>query len=904
MISLSNVVSSPLVPVYNERMLLILTHENADFDAVASQLAAHKLYPEGVALLSWRVNRNVEQFLTLYWDAFAFMKPRDWRRRKIERVLLVDTVTLPSVRGVRADRIRVQIIDHHDDLEIQDLAWDYHSEIVGATTTILIEMLQAAGLGLTANEATLLLLGIHEDTGSLVYDTTTARDAQAAAWLLEQGAQLSVVRRFLNIPLSDQQQALNESLESAVEWITVEGQNIVISAVKAPNEFDDEISAVAHRLRDTLMPDGMFLVVQLKYNHVQLVARSDTDNVDVSIIARFLGGGGHSRAAAATIMDQSLTEVRRQIVDWLPGIVQPVVKVAQIMSYGLQTISSNAPVSEAANQMQRSGHEGYPVVDPSSGQLVGLLTRRLVDRAIGHQLSELPVSRVMRAGQITVTPSDSVEKVQRIMAQEGWGQIPVISDDADPNQPQAVIGIVTRTDLINLLTNEVSAESEPDMRQLMIDSLPDAIWDMLQIISNSAGESEMPLYFVGGLVRDLLVGRPSKDIDMVTEGDAIALVGYLRETYGGEIRSHQQFGTAKWLLSPAVWRQVAPDADLTGIPLVIDFVTARTEFYDRPSALPEVERGSIKLDLHRRDFTINTLAVRLDGAHLGELLDFYGGLRDLSSGLIRVLHSLSFVDDPTRILRAVRLEQRLGFTIESRTSELINAAMHMLNRVTGERIRNELEMCLREEKRIQMMARLAEFGVLAQIHPGLTWHNKTAELFYSADVVLNDNLFVEELGEVSCVFVYFAALILPLVATVQEEVMARLKVRTSTRDDVFAAHRLLQELAQQKSQAQPSDVYKTLQPYRERVLALALVVVGIDSESGGQINSYLKEWRHVRPSLNGNDLLNMGLKAGPEIGLLLEKLLDARLDGKLSDRAAELLMVGDLLNDKGELRGS
>jgi tRNA nucleotidyltransferase (CCA-adding enzyme) len=228
----------------------------------------------------------------------------------------------------------------------------------------------------------------------------------------------------------------------------------------------------------------------------------------------------------------------------------------------------------------------------------------------------------------------------------------------------------------------------------------------------------------------------------------------------------------------------------------------------------------------------------------------------------------------------------------------------MLNRVTGERIRNELEMCLREEKRIQMMARLAEFGVLAQIHPGLTWHNKTAELFYSADVVLNDNLFVEELGEVSCVFVYFAALILPLVATVQEEVMARLKVRTSTRDDVFAAHRLLQELAQQKSQAQPSDVYKTLQPYRERVLALALVVVGIDSESGGQINSYLKEWRHVRPSLNGNDLLNMGLKAGPEIGLLLEKLLDARLDGKLSDRAAELLMVGDLLNDKGELRGS
>jgi tRNA nucleotidyltransferase (CCA-adding enzyme) len=265
---------------------------------------------------------------------------------------------------------------------------------------------------------------------------------------------------------------------------------------------------------------------------------------------------------------------------------------------------------------------------------------------------------------------------------------------------------------------------------------------------------------------------------------------------------------------------------------------------------------------------------------------------------------LSFVDDPTRILRAIRLEQRLDFTIEPRTSELINAAMPMLNRVTGERIRNELEMCLGEEKRIQMMARLAEYGVLAQIHPGLTWHSRTADLFNSADVVLNDSLIIEDLGEVSAVFVYFAVLILPLVATVQEEVMTRLKVRKATRDDVLAAHRLLQELAQQKSQAQPSEVYKTLQPYRERVLAVVLVVVTPNSESGGQISSYLKEWRHVRPSLNGNDLLNMGIKAGPEIGQLLERLLDARLDGELSDRTAEVLLVREMINSKGELRRS
>jgi tRNA nucleotidyltransferase (CCA-adding enzyme) len=210
-------------------------------------------------------------------------------------------------------------------------------------------------------------------------------------------------------------------------------------------------------------------------------------------------------------------------------------------------------------------------------------------------------------------------------------------------------------------------------------------------------------------------------------------------------------------------------------------------------------------------------------------------------------------------------------------------------------------MCLGEDKKIQIMARLAEFGVLAQIHPGLTWHSATADLFISADEVLNDSLINAELGMVSSVFVYFAVLVLPLVATVQEEVMTRLRVRRTTRDDVVATRKLLHDLAQLKSHLQRSIVYKTLQPYRERVLLLALVVVGKDSKPGGQICRYLKEWRHVRPSLNGNDLLDLGLKAGPEIGLLLERLLDGRLDGELSDRAEELLMVGEILNNRSKL---
>jgi tRNA nucleotidyltransferase (CCA-adding enzyme) len=888
-------------------MLLILTHENSDFDAVASQLAAHKLYPEGVPLLSWRVNRNVEQYLSLYWDAFDFVRPADWRRQRVSRVLLVDTLTLPSVRGMRQDRVGVQVIDHHEITGDKFANWSYHVESVGAVTTLLVEMLQSSGLSLNANEATLMLLGIHEDTGSLQYDTTTVRDMRAATWLLEQGAQLSVIRRFLDIALSELQLKLYDRFQEQAEWTRVEGQMIVVSAVQAPNGFDEEISAVAHRLRDTLTPDGMILLVQLKHNHVQLVARASTDQVDVSVIARALGGGGHSRAAAATIMDRRLEDVRAQVFDLLPSACKPTAKVSQIMSYGVQTIPSNASVSSAARQMQRSGHEGYPVVDADNGKLVGLLTRRIVDRAMSHQMGAMPVSQIMKAGRVTVRPSDSVEKLQKLMIEEGWGQVPVSEEGQDHGDSEALIGVVTRTDLISLLTESDQVDTRPEVNELLVKNLSPVVWSLVLATSKAAGELGLPLYFVGGLVRDLLLGLAAKDIDMVVEGDAIALVRQMRRQYGGEIRSHAQFGTAKWLLNDEVWRKLLDDnapptaagsAVNENLLMVVDFVTARSEFYTQPTALPEVERGSIKLDLHRRDFTINTIAVRLDGAHLGELFDFYGGIRDLDSKLIRVLHSLSFVDDPTRILRAVRLEQRLEFEIEPRTAELIDSALPMINRVSGERIRNEITLCLEEPERTAMMARLAEIGVLRAIHSDFIWYQSTAGYIVNAEEILNQPMWREAVGTQSAAFVYFAQIMLPLEVRSREEIMQRLKVRKSTRDDIHAAQGLLTELSTMQDDVRPSIVVKTLRPYPPRVLAVVMARFGQESVVGQWIDRYQRQWRDVRTELNGNDLLAMGMEAGPEVGRILDSLLAARLDGEVADLSGEKALLQDLLAGK------
>ncbi len=880
-------------------MRLILTHENADFDAVASQLAAHKLHPDSIPLLSRRVNRNVNQFLTLYWDALPFMRVSAWRRQRVEQIILVDTQSVPSVRGVRP-HTPVMVIDHHTPDENLDESWETTIEPVGAATTLGVEMLQAQGLTPTTIEATLLLLGIYEDTGTLTYDTTTSRDVRAAAWLLEHEAQLPIVRRFLDVPFSEAQQALYRQLQLNAEWLKIEGHSIVLAAVQAPADFAEEISAIAHRMRDALAPAGLVILVGFPH-HVQLVARSTTDHIDVSELARAFGGGGHGRAAAATIMETSLEEAEAKVRQLLPRAVRPAIKVAELMSRGVKTITAQETVLRAGHEMQRYGHEGYPVLDAQSGRLVGLLTRRAVDRALSHDLGRLQVGQVMKSGRVFVYPDEPVERVQQLMIAEDWGQVPVIarSKPGEENGRDNLLGIITRTDLLRLLSQPPEDEDKGNLRRQLASGLPPAHWQMVQVVSEVADEAVMPIYFVGGLVRDLLLNLPAVDMDIVVEGDAIELAHQLAKKYGGRVRSHGRFGTAKWLLTPKVWAAIAPNVPTEGAAESVDFVTARTEFYTQPSALPQVTHGSIKLDLHRRDFTINTLAIRLDGPHLGDLLDFYGGLRDLDQGLIRVLHSLSFIDDPTRILRAVRLEQRLGFQIEPRTAELITNALPVLERVTGARIRHEIELALEEAQPVPVLERMASIGALAAIHPSLSWNEETAQAFGRLQTLLANDEWTTATQDRLPTSVYFSLWLLPLSSEEQHEVMERLKVRKSTRDEVEGVSELVQALQALPADARPSEVEKTIRPYAAwpRILLAVRAAVG-DSPAGELLDRYWREWRHVQTAVDGNDLRQLGLKPGPQYTLLLDRLLAARLDGEVSNEAEERALLQRLLQEK------
>lgn len=884
-------------------MELILTHEKADFDAVASQLGAKKLYPSAVALLSNQLNRNVQQFLNLYWDSLPFLRADEWRRRNVDKVILVDTQSMGNVRGLVTNPA-VLVIDHHEN-QITREGWTYRVESVGSTTALLVEKLQKQGIVLSAEEATLMLIGIYEDTGNLSYDTTTARDVHAAAWMLEQGAQLAVARRFLNMPLSDQQKALYDSLLLHVNWLRIEERSIAIASAEPPPGFDDEISAVTHRLREFLTPDGLFVLVQLG-DGVQVVARSSVDEIDVGQVARRLGGGGHPRAAAAMVDGRRISSVADELERILMQVVRPTTRVAALMSHGVQTVVETTTIRDVAELMRRYGHEGYPVTNEDGSRIVGLVTRSAVDRALTHEMDHHPVSRIMRSGSVSVTPSDTIEYLQELMASEGWGQIPVVAERAG-DESQSPIGIVTRTDLLNALFKPKPGMRDVKMRQQLADSLSPELWALILVVGETAAEMQMAIYIVGGLVRDLWLHESPTDLDIVIEGDAIHLVQALCRRFGGEVHSHGRFGTAKWSLaagSREAIRSAAGDVvsavndskPRMAAPDQIDFVSARKEFYKWPTALPDVEPGSIKLDLHRRDFTINTLAIRLDGDHLGQLLDFYGGQRDLRHRLIRVLHSLSFVDDPTRILRAVRLEQRLGFTIEENTASLIDAALPLLDRVSGERIRNEIELSLNEADPKRVMERLDEIGVLQHLHPDLSWHKETAAIFDLIPAYAEDPIWQEIYHSSAPEFFYFAAWLAPLSEPVQRAVAQRLRVRKATLDDLLGLGAVITHLSALDDESPPSAIVQALAPFALRTLLTARAL-DISPRLNYWLDRYVTEWRLVRPMTSGDDLRRAGLLPGPVYTRILNRLLNARLDGEIDDAGSEHALLGTLLDE-------
>ena len=866
-------------------MEVITSHTNADFDALASMVAAKKLYPDATIVFPGSQEKSMRDFF-LESTAYAIesVRLRNIDLDAISRLIIVDNRNAKRLgklaEVLRRPGVTVHLYDHHPPTE-GDVKGDREvTGEVGATTTLMIEILQSKGMAATPLEATIFALGIYEETGALTYLSTTERDAMAVAWLIGQGANLNIVSDFLSRELSPEQTAVLNELVSAARSYDINGVRVVIAAL-ASAHFLPDLAALAHKLRDRENLDVLFLVVQMG-DKTHLIGRSRLPQVNAGKVLESFEGGGHPTAASAVTKDMTYLEAKERLVDVLKNHITPAKTAGDIMNSPVKTVRSGRTIEQAGEDMTRFSVNVLPVV--VGERFLGIITREVVQKALYHGLGKHSVDEFMSTGVHSVAPDMPLGRVERIMIEDRQRFIPVTGPDG------SLAGAITRTDLLRALHEERFAQSDAaalaghhqlrHVRGFMEERLPHDVRDALKTVGAVADDAGFPVYLVGGIVRDLLLRVPNLDVDIVVEGDGITFAGMLVNKLGGRMRTHQKFGTAVVVL---------PDG------LKLDIASARLEYYDSPAALPTVELSSIKKDLYRRDFTINTLAVRLNRRRFGELIDFFGGLRDIKERNIRVLHNLSFVEDPTRVFRAIRFEQRFGFQISKHTQNLIKTAvdMKLFERLSGERIYDELVLMFSEVDPLKVLRRMQELDILRFLHTALQFDKELERLFTAIGETLTwyRLLFLDV--PVERWFVYLLGLFDGLQNDAASEVLERLSVPPRIRKRVMAARQHCQEVLAEFSRDDripASRVYDQLKPLGIEQLLLMMAKAG-SLQAKKYISQYLTHLHDVRIDLTGEDLKQMGIPPGPRYKSILDGLRDAKLDGLVKTRADEIAFV-------------
>ena len=851
-------------------MDVIVTHANTDFDAFAAMLAARRLYPGAVVALSGSLNRNVRDFYRLHAEELDVAEQGRVDLEAIERLIVVET-SHPARLGdfervARDSKVEVVLFDHHGD---EKLDWVRPENVVrsddGALTTTMVSILAERELDVTPLEATVFALGIHEDTGSLSYAGVSLRDAEALAWCLRHGASQDMVAQYLHAPLSEAERRLLDALLAAAETHKVAGFEILVTAIRSP-EYVDGVSNLAHKIVDLTDCRALVCLVEME-DRVFCVVRTRVAEIDAAAVAEALGGGGHAQAASA-IHRGSLDDARRRVLEALPGAVRRRLTAGEMMSRPPRFVSPDDTVSHAMILCQQHRQSGIQVGEPR--RLVGMVTREDLDKAIGHGLSHAPVKSVMSSDVVTCSEETPLPEVMRLVAASEGGRVPVV-------RGEEIVGVVTRSDLLRALEEPLVAEEEPggpDLgeRLLAIESLQE-VFEAVQAVS----EPFEGVYLVGGAVRDVLMGEPNFDVDIAVEGDGIALGEALARELGGRVVPHEKFGTA---------------IVLYGNGSRVDVATARTEFYNHPGALPTVEQASIRQDLYRRDFTINAMAVSLKGADFGRLVDYFGGHRDLAGGVVRVLHNLSFIDDPTRIFRAVRYETRYGFRMDAHTFGLAKACVEMdlVGELSSARVRDELQALLSEERVGDSVRRMAELGIDRAIHPHLAADEEAVSLIEAIDSLRE--VYAPEAPAWRLRLVVLAR---RLGSTEVLDWADRLKLRRRDAeriaDAVAVAPRLRDLVGATK---EPAALWQRVAPHDPDGALLALATS--KGRARKRLERYFEELRGVTLEISGGDLAELGLGESPQVGAVLEELRRRKLNGELDGRAAEIEAAKELLS--------
>jgi tRNA nucleotidyltransferase (CCA-adding enzyme) len=894
-------------------MDVVLCHRTADFDVLGAAVGYARLYPGTRIVLCGGAHPAVRDFLALYRDEYPLIEQRSVPLQALRIVAVVDTQRR-ELLGAAAEwldlpQVEVRLYDHHIQVEGDIVAAAQQVEAVGSTTTLIVEHLQAQNLTLSMAEATVMALGIHVDSGSLTYDHSTVRDGAALTWLMAQGANQRAIAQYIEPGFSAElQERLGEAL-AQMQTTTVHGYRLAWALLSTPH-YIPGLSSLASQLMVLSESDGLLLghayqTRSSQKNRLTIIARSRIEGVNLTQLLKPIGGGGHPQAAAATLPTEQPQFVLAQLVEQLQAQVIPPPVAADLMSSPVRTILPHTTIDQARRILLRYGHSGLSVVD-AEGQLVGIISRRDLDIALHHGFGHAPVKGYMKAPVRTITPQTTLPDIETLMVTYDIGRLPVVAQGQ-------LVGIVTRTDILRQLHHLKQPTLMPQpivvrasVRDRLDQALSPKLRHILEQAAAAAQQQGWQLYLVGGAVRDLLLASAEqpvafREFDLVVDGvetqylqgAGVALARALQTVFPEvQLQVYGQFQTAS-----LIWHD---DAEIGAF--TVDIATARSEFYPYPAANPEVTASSIRQDLYRRDFTVNALAVRLTRLRQRqtvELLDFFGGMEDLNQRQIRVLHPNSFIEDPTRIFRAVRFATRLGFTLDPQTEAYIHhtiaSGIYQHIQTNGEkapalqsRLRNELKYIFKLPNWSVALVLMERLGALQCLHPQLNltqywWRQTKVALSWLARFDPQQRL-------ISRWLLILERLLMSLLDPARTQVAAQLHLPEATqqRFKVWAATQAHVFFVLRQSDS-PSNVVNCLRNYDLPLLIELAAIAPVKIRQ--TLWRYLTQWQGVKPLLSGAELIQMGYPPGPRFKTILAAVLAATLDGEIQTQSEAIAWV-------------
>lgn len=878
---------------------LITCHSNADFDALAAMCAAALIYGPCDVLFPGTQEANLQTFYQELKErpgaapGCTFLDDRVPDFSKYGRLVAVDTRRRSRLRHVWPlldnPGTHIEVWDHHPETSDDVHAHVCHAEICGAVTTLLIEEIQKRNIAVSRETATVLGLGIYSDTGSFSFSSVTQRDFAAAGWLLGRGMDINIISEKTAFSMTKEHiRALNALLESAQTY-HINGADVVLAEATLDSYLDD-FAFLAHKMMEMEKFDILFAIGRMD-DRIQIVARSRSHAVNVGAVCAAFGGGGHAYAASASVRDKTLSEVRDGILTQLYLQEEGEKTARDYMSQPAIGIEEGHTIAEADELMLHFGLKTMPVFAPMTRRCTGLIDSQITQKAISHGLAGAPLTDYMRRNLKTLPVTATLRDITTVIVGARQRLVPIVSGGS------SVVGVVSRTDLINIFAQEPGRMNPTDrapksrnMGRTMRDRLPKDVLDILEKAGALGRSRQTPVYVVGGFVRDLLLKTPNHDIDLVVEGDGIGFARAFAGVLGGRVRVHKKFLTSVVIFPGAGGKEER-----------VDVATARLEYYESPAALPTVEHSSIKMDLYRRDFTINALAIRLDCEPMGEIVDFFGGQKDIRDRVIRVLHTLSFVEDPTRCLRAVRFEQRYHFRIGPATEKLIknDVSLKLLDKLSPSRLFNEFEHICAEETAILCIRRLHELGILQAIHPQLSINPDRKEMLIRTAKVMAwyRLLYIDE--EMRPWLVYFLVLCSSLTYAVTLEVFRRLGIPPALKNEVLGCREKARSLRSslKRLTATPgfrvSTLCSMLRPLPVEFVLYLMADMEVP-ETRRALSRYITVWRTEKPGVDGSDLKKLGLAPGPAYGVILQRLLEAKLDGTAASPEEQLALAREL----------